>query len=190
MSKNRRNSAPSRKMKEIFLIFCEGKTEEIYVNMLRQQYRSPIKIVTLKEGQHITQQVINSHKKNLQIGPSDRITTFLMYDLDVPELLPRLQSCEATMLLSNPAFELWILLHMTDQHSALSTEEVIAKLVSSFPEWKNYKKATFTKEQADILWKNRHQAVHRAIALQDTKNPSSQIYLLIQCLERFSCSPK
>jgi hypothetical protein len=37
--KKRRNQKPPRKMKPVFLVFCEGDTEETYINFLRKQYR-------------------------------------------------------------------------------------------------------------------------------------------------------
>jgi hypothetical protein len=40
-----RTASPSRTMKPVFLIFCEGETEEAYLDYLKQAYRSPIRIV-------------------------------------------------------------------------------------------------------------------------------------------------
>ena len=39
-----RTASPSRTMKPVFLIFCEGETEEAYLDYLKQAYRSPIRI--------------------------------------------------------------------------------------------------------------------------------------------------
>lgn len=40
-----RKSNP-RKMKPLFLVLCEGETEETYINLLKQRYRLPIRIVS------------------------------------------------------------------------------------------------------------------------------------------------
>lgn len=39
-----RTASPSRTMKPVFLIFCEGETEEAYLDYLKQAYRSPVRI--------------------------------------------------------------------------------------------------------------------------------------------------
>ena len=43
---NRRKQMPPRRMKDMFLIFCEGETEETYIDMLRHYFRAPIRIVS------------------------------------------------------------------------------------------------------------------------------------------------
>ena len=49
MAKQRLES-PRRKMKPVFLVFCEGETEETYLDHLKQAYRSLIKIIPKVEG--------------------------------------------------------------------------------------------------------------------------------------------
>lgn len=183
MNNRKRITAPPRKMKSMYLIFCEGQTEEIYIDMLRQHYHSPIRIISSVQGQNISKRIINNYRKNMQISSTDEVTTFLMYDIDVAELLPRLQSCEAELLWSNPCIELWFLLHTKEQHAALSTDNLLSQLQKSAPEWQNYRKARLTDEQIRILWNNRLEAVKRAKALKELANPSSGIYLLIEKLE-------
>lgn len=192
MNKRKRITTPPRKMKSVFLIFCEGQTEEVYIDMLKQQYHSPIRIVSSVQGQNISKRIISSFQKNMQISNSDIVTTFLMYDIDVEELLPRLKACDAELLLSNPSIELWFLLHNKEQHAAISTENVITLLQKSAPEWKNYRKAHLTDEQIRQLWNNRLEAVKRAKALKEISNPSTGIYLLIEKLEesKQSSEPK
>ena len=51
-----RTASPSRTMKPVFLIFCEGETEEAYLDYLKQAYRSPIRIVPKIEGDSISQE--------------------------------------------------------------------------------------------------------------------------------------
>ena len=48
-----RTASPSRTMKPVFLIFCEGETEEAYLDYLKQAYRSPIRIVPKIEGDQV-----------------------------------------------------------------------------------------------------------------------------------------
>lgn len=119
----------------------------------------------------------------MKIGTNDTITTFLMYDLDVAEVLPRLQSCEAQLLLSNPTIEFWFLLHSKQHQSSLTAVNATSLLQKAAPEWKDYTKGNLTQAQIQTLWNNRIIATQRAKALKDLSNPSSGIYLLIEKLE-------
>ena len=51
-----------------------------------------------------------------------------MYDMDVPAINDKLMVCKAELLLSNPCFEIWLLLHAKDQKSALSSGAVLKEL--------------------------------------------------------------
>lgn len=171
-------------MQPVFLIFCEGETEESYIHMLQRFYRAQIRIVTHVEGQSICQNLIRQRKEKLRLKPNEVIETFLMYDLDVPEVNKKLFECDAIPLLSNPCVELWFLLHSKDQKGAISTDEVIRELKKSNPIWKNYEKGDFTMTQKQVLWNNRLDAVKRAKVLTSLNNPSSGIYILIEKLEK------
>ena len=85
-----RKSNP-RKMRPQFLVFCEGETEDTYINFLKQRYRLPIKIVSKIIGSNISQRLIKKHKEELSGNPSE-IKTFLMYD--------------GIMLISKPCIEI------------------------------------------------------------------------------------
>ena len=76
-----RTASPSRTMKPVFLIFCEGETEEAYLDYLKQAYRSPTRIVPKIEGDSISQRLIDVRKKELKISKTDKILVFLMYDI-------------------------------------------------------------------------------------------------------------
>lgn len=91
-----RTASPSRTMKPVFLIFCEGETEEAYLDYLKQAYRSPIRIVPKIEGDSISQRLIDVRKKELKISKTDKILVFLMYDMDVPVVNERIKDCRRT----------------------------------------------------------------------------------------------
>ena len=58
-----RGKSPARKMKPVFLVLCEGETEEAYLGYLRQTYRSPIKIVPKVTGDSICPKLVAKKKK-------------------------------------------------------------------------------------------------------------------------------
>ena len=113
--KPHRPSPNERTMRPVFLIFCEGITEENYIHMLQQLYRAQIRVITHVEGQSICQNIIRKHKEKIRLKPNEVVETFLMYDLDVEEVNKKLLECDAVPLFSNPCVELWFLLHSKDQ---------------------------------------------------------------------------
>ena len=87
------------------------------------------------------------------------------------------------MLLSNPCFEIWLLLHAKDQKAAIETDALIKELKKSAPVWKNYSKSAFTDTQKSFLNDTTDVAVARAKGLKDFQNPSTGIYRLIELLK-------
>ena len=103
-----------------------------------------------------------------------------MYDMDVTSVTEKLLRCRAEYLLSNPCFEIWLLLHAKDQKTALSTNAVIHELKKSSNVWTNYKKSSYTETQKEFLKVHTKTAIDRAQKLTEFDNPSSGIYKLLQ----------
>ena len=182
--KKKRNSQSPKKMKPVFLVFCEGDTEETYINFLRLMYRLPIKVIPHRTGLSISSDIIKQYTQEEKIGPSDKITSFLMYDLDRDDVAKKLISCKNSINIStNPCVELWFLLHTGEQNSIISTIRCIEKLEKSSPDWATYKKGSLSRKQKQDLWDNRKLASARARKLPEGKNPSSSVYRLIEAME-------
>ena len=165
-----------------YFVFCEGDTEVRYVEMLRSLYRQPVHIIAKKTLLNITPAFVERCKATYMQTKEDK--TFLMYDLDVPTMLERLKKVPGTTLLcSNPCFEIWILLHVKDQKTPITTDSLINELKKSSSIWKKYTKSTFTKPQQSFLKNNTDVAVERARNLQELQNPSTGIYKLIELLK-------
>ncbi len=181
---SKREPSPSMHMRKVALVICEGETEVSYINLLKKWYKSPIRIVSHIEGTKITPSIVERRTKELKISQWDKVNTFLMYDMDVQSINEKLQKCKAELLLSNPCFEIWLLLHVKEQKSAISSEALIKELKKSSPIWKNYAKSAFTDTQQTFLNKTTQLAVDRAKELPEFKNPSTGIYKLIELLKR------
>jgi len=124
------------------------------------------------------------HAKALKISTADSVKTFLMYDMDVSAVNSRIEQCrDSTKLLSNPCFEVWILLHEMERIGPLTTNECVTKLRRTGV-WKNYSKGEFTNAQRSVLVSNMEDAICRAEALEAYANPSSTVYLLIKEIRR------
>lgn len=171
------------RMRKIAIVICEGETEVCYINLLKTWYKSPIRIVSHIEGTKITPSLVEKRTKELKISQWDKVHTFLMYDMDVQVINEKLLKCKAEMLLSNPCFEIWLLLHAKDQKAAIETDAIIKELKKSAPVWKNYSKSAFTDTQKAFLNNNTDVAVARAKELRELQNPSTGIYKLIEMLK-------
>lgn len=170
-------------MRRIVLVICEGETEENYISLMKKWYKFPVRIVSRIEGTKITQALVDKHERGLKISAKDKVDTFLMYDMDVPAINEKLMVCKAELLLSNPCFEIWLLLHAKEQKSALSSEAVLKELKKSASVWNSYNKSVYTDTQKTFLREHLKDAVDRAKALKDFQNPSSRIYRLLEILE-------
>ena len=165
-----------------FFVFCEGDSEVKYVEILRSYYRQPVHIIAKKTLLNITPALVERCKATYVQTKNDH--TFLMYDLDVPSVLERLKKIpNTTLLCSNPCFELWLLLHVTEQRSEITSDEVVKELRKSALVWRGYKKSQFTKEQLTFLQTNTDVAIDRAKKLREFQNPSTSIYKLIEMLK-------
>ena len=180
---SKREKAPEKRMRKIALVVCEGETEENYLNLIEKWYKSPVRIVSHIEGSRITQALVDKHERALKISANDKVETFLMYDMDVPAINEKLMACRSELLLCNPCFEVWLLLHAREQKSPLSSEAALKALKKSAPVWQHYNKAIYTDTQKAFLREHLGEAICRSKALKDFQNPSSRIYKLLEILE-------
>jgi hypothetical protein len=180
---SKREPSPSMRMRKVALVICEGETEVCYINLLKRWYKSPIKIISHIEGTKITPSLVERRTKELKISRWDKVHTFLMYDMDVQAINEKLKKCKVEMLLSNPCFEIWLLLHAKDQKSPITTDALIKELKKSATVWKNYAKSDFTNTQEAFLKSNTDTATARAKELRELQNPSTGVYKLIELLK-------
>ena len=99
------------------------------------------------------------------------------------------KSPKAEKLLSNPCFEIWLLLHAKDQKSPVATDALIKELKKSATVWKNYAKSDFTYTQEAFLKSNIDTATARAKNLKELQNPSTGVYKLIELLKNDESKP-
>ena len=181
MAKSKRKQSRGKKIKPQFWVFCEGKTEEAYVGFLRSKYRIPIEIVSKITSSNINAKKINKHKKDKPIHPKD--IDFLLFDADVSSVVEHLRTIDnTTLLLSNPSIELWFLLHYKNQTAHISTNDCIDQL--SKRNHNKYKKGFMDSKLSEKLGDKCKDACKRAKKLELSQNPSSNLYELIETLEK------
>ena len=125
--KSKRQASKGKKINPHFWVFCEGETEEAYVRFLRSKYRLPVEIVSKIAGCDISSRYIQTYKRDKPSHKKDM--DFLIYDADVPEILERLKKIQSvTLIASNPAIELWFLLHYKNQKTVIAENDCIKEL--------------------------------------------------------------
>ena len=103
---SKREKVKPMRMRKIILVICEGETEESYVNLLRNWYKLPIKIVSHVAGTRVSPSFVEKRTNELKISREDNVQAYLMYDMDVEAINMKVRLCKADLLLSNPCFEL------------------------------------------------------------------------------------
>ena len=168
----------------VFRIYCEGKSEETYINFLRKKFRLP-SIKPYKTGHSITQKYIEDSCQGELVIPSDKI--FLMYDLDVEGMLEKLKKIKGAIILaSNPALEVWYLLHFKNQDASINEEQCIRELEREIDK---YKKGEINSKLEEKLNEEMDSAARHAKALfelHEFDNPSSTIFRLIKILKEIN----
>jgi hypothetical protein len=163
-----------------FFVFCEGETEKKYIRYLRSCYRLPIDIKAEIAGNSITSKSIMKYTKQNSSHANDK--TFLIYDGDIEEISRKLEEIkreikDISILLSTPCFELWFLLHFSEQRAYLTSAECIAHLKKNI---ENYQKGHLDKKLKAHLSKYQSDAIARAKFLLTSANPSTSVYKLIE----------
>jgi len=88
MAKYQRKSK-GKEIRPTFFVFCEGESEEAYISFIRRIYRVPFTIKSKVAKNSISQEYVSRILKPLQKHEKDKY--FLMYDLDVREMLEKLR---------------------------------------------------------------------------------------------------
>lgn len=178
---SKRNKSRGKQINPTYWVFCEGKTEFAYVSFLKKKYRLPIEIISKIAGSRINDRYIKKSKQGKPTHPKDK--DFLMYDGDVIPLIDQLNKIEdATMIISNPSIELWFLYHYKNQKVSISAEECIKEL--SNRNRVQYKKGLIDSKLSNKLNEEYLRACNRAKESELFKNPSSNVYVLIEALEK------
>lgn len=180
----RRRYKKERPIHEMYLVFCEGKTEKEYVEALKRHYRLPITVKTKVSGADINQRFVNQCVKELQLPPGQECRIFYIYDADVKAVVEKLQSLDGTLILSNPCVELWFLLHSREWVKRIEAGDMVRMLMQSSGCWKTYRKGCFSAEQQKRLIEGIPEATERARRMKFPANPSSNVYIFIEALER------
>ena len=183
----RKRNAGRRPRRPVIYIICEGSETEVnYFRKFKTRYSNiDIRPITsqYKSAIYLVERATDTIKQE-PYYPEDGDQIWCVFDRN-GNTNEELQKAEAiairrgySIAFSNPAFELWYLLHFTDQRAYLAdAEAVIAKLDADgcIP---NYHKSG---DYYNTLLPTRQQAIDRAMALQAHHESSSLPLLHREC---------
>jgi hypothetical protein len=199
-----RRTAGRRDERQRFLIYCEGElTEVTYLKGIRRELRASTVAIELGrehgEPYRLVKSAIN-HQRWAPHRAQDRFEAYdqvwCVFDVEAPQPQPRLDAAvelarrhNVRCAISNPCFELWLLLHFQNRHPTayLSTADACQRLEACGCGYRRRAKAL----DYDMLQSRRRQAHGRAVRLDQLqqatpavrdRNPWTSVHLLVEAL--------
>lgn len=192
-----------RLIKPIILIVCEGEcTEYNYFN----SFRVSTSYVVIVKGEGISAKPLIkktiSLKKEIENREMVKIDqVWCVFDKDSNKELNKIieegRNNKINIAYSNPAFELWFVLHFIFTTSPMSVKELINKIKKLFSENCGIKYKKNYKNIYDVLESNKNDAIKRSEKLikfhkenyglnPEKNNPSTTVHKLVIELDKYS----
>lgn len=187
---------PRREPYPRFLIVCEGeKTEPGYFRNLHHTARLPIKLEICPGGtpKTLVETAVGKKREAEELARREKNQwlrfdeVWCVFDIDehlfVPDAKQQARDNSIRLAISNPCFELWVLLHFQDQRAELSRHSAQSLCRKHLP---GYQKDLPCEE----LTPRRSDAIRRAADLDawqltrgcEGGNPSTQVHHLVERL--------
>ncbi len=189
-----RRKKGTRRPHKVFVIVCEGKkTERIYFNNYKKRGCN-LKIEMLYSGDtdplgliEFAKKQISKYELNLKGGDA----IWCVFDCNGNKDKIISTACKnaghnVKIILSNPSFELWFLLHFEYYSTKLTNSDLIDRLERHLPDYKK------SKDYYDLLKSKRENAVDNAKRLNELhqinginlisvdSNPSTQVFTIVE----------
>jgi len=196
MSRVKTKKTNTRADNKVVLIVCEGReTEKNYFNNYNRKDRRdrPVKIIKGVSGQNFTE-LVNRCKNEMIKIDAKKVDAYIVVDVDgrpennLQRLKKDADSIGSKVIISNPCFEFWYLIHFEDTAANMATyknlEPKLLKYIKDYDKSKNY---------FDILEPLTDEAIKRAERLENKniddnkksitgRNPSTEVYKLVKAL--------
>jgi hypothetical protein len=169
----RKRNAGRRQRRPVIYIICEGSETEVnYFRRFRTRYSNiDIRPITSKHKSalHLVGHATDTIKQE-PYYPEDGDQIWCVFDRDgntneelqkAGEIAAR---CGYSIAFSNPAFELWYLLHFTNQQAYIADADTLLAKLNTGGYMQKYNKSI---DYYDLLLPVRQQAIDRAMALQN-----------------------
>ncbi|MGZ3143108.1 RloB family protein [Lentzea chajnantorensis] len=176
---SRRGRTQSRVSASRVLVVCCGQTEQAYLDGLKRLSK-PVTVKAVVKVGSPAQLVRHAVKlrQNDRGGFDEYWCVVDVDDFDIAEAIVEAGEAEISLAVSNPCFEVWLILHFAGCSASLSSPKAAAeKLRRHLPRYaKGVLDFTLLAERVD-------QAVERAKAL-GAGNPSSDMWRLVEVVRK------
>ena len=182
---------PFREPLPVVLIVCEGKrTEPEYLEGYRRTCRNPrVRLKTVAEQTKPEEMVQKAVELRERAGADAYDSVWCVFDIDdQPNVAPAKDRARAEgveLAISNPCFELWLLLHFQEAPGMRDRKRMRQLLKAHVPHYdKAVDYATYAAHhpRADQRAERLDQAAEKAG--EPGRNPSTGVYRLIRIIEK------
>lgn len=176
------------------IVFCEGKTEKYYFDyfaeILKKNKYTDVEVV-LETASGNAQAVLNYAGRFMQEEANNRkyshYAKYLAFDCDAPPDIQAVVSAADgyTLLVSNPLFEIWLLMHFEDVEQPLTKREIYQRLADHLN--KKYSKGSKGQIRQIVLTGDIEKAIDFARKLEETyAGQGKNIYLDVQDMDPYT----
>lgn len=185
---SRRATTQTRRLATRLLIVCGAKeTEKQYFDALKKAERNSAAAVTFRCRAESPRQVVDYAKSLRDSDPDAFDEVWCVVDVDefkdIPQAAGAARRNNIHLVVSNPCFELWLLLHVSHCARHMTTSQVIRELCQHLP---GYKKAKlrFTDFHDGIDAARQRARDLDAAGTEHQRNPSTNAWQLVDKIRR------
>ncbi|HEY1618723.1 MAG TPA: RloB family protein [Streptosporangiaceae bacterium] len=188
-----------RQRKKRFLLYCEGDvTEPEYFNDLRRHFRNPLIEIEIGEGKRNDPkglvELAKERREEARRGARRQRDDSLLYDevwciFDVDKhanlynAIQQAKDISISLAVSNPCFELWILLHFKEQWASITGQKSLSAVRGHLKDYE--KRADFEKlkGKGEVAMARAKKMEARARANdEEFANPTTGVWHLVATL--------
>ena len=179
---------PFRETMPLILIVCEGKrTEPDYFKGLIRIVRNPRVKIEIADVQGVPLTLVRAAKK-LKDGNPDFDSVWCVSDVDEHPLAEAVQMARDNgirLAISNPCFELWLLLHFRDSPGMKHGGKIVGMLKEFIPGYKkviNFAKLKLADGYDAAVQRAKRIHASMKLAGDEMRNPSTGVYRLTELM--------
>ncbi|MEE1834985.1 RloB family protein [Streptomyces sp. SP17KL33] len=183
-----RRRGPTRRSARTMLVVCGSKeTERQYLQGLREHLRNPAVSVVVRGKACSPTQLVDYAKKQRGLSKGSFDEVWCVFDVDqfvdVAEAAVAARRAGIMVAVSNPCFELWLLLHFAPQTAHVATYKKLLPLLQKHVPGYDKTRVDFA-----VYREGRAHAVEQARKLDPTgeahmRNPSTGVWRLVARME-------
>ncbi len=181
---------PERSTQPRILIVCEGETEKSYFEAFRHE--RGLNSLRVLVGGVPRSAVRRALKERESHGPAGEYAMiWVVFDRDQhPNFEDAIESARksgVSVAWSNPCFELWPILHRSDQTASLTSEQAERQCEELFPQWRKPKGLyhfCLPDERKACSRAKKLRQRHKLNASPESENPSTSVDVLVDFLRR------